>query len=237
MKKFFLVLIILASCVCFAAKEIYFLDTAGKDLYCRVVKGPVFGASAFYIWDSNTYSASPSWSHTVVTLTENTNVVGLYYANMPASPAGRYIILCYENDTPVSTDAIINTLDIDWTGSAEATLDLIVADTNELQKDWVNAGRLDSILDSIKTETGTIPADTADTVWAKVMKDLDSGAPPYDANALTALNYLYELVRNRTETTSSKISIYKDDGLTKLMSADISDDGTTCIRTEYDCED
>lgn len=36
----------------------------------------------------------------------------------------------------------------------------IVADTNELQTDWVNGGRLDALIDSIKAETATILADT-----------------------------------------------------------------------------
>jgi len=39
------------------------------------------------------------------------------------------------------------------------TLAAIVADTNELQEDWANAGRLDTIIDSILEDTGTtIPA-------------------------------------------------------------------------------
>ncbi len=38
---------------------------------------------------------------------------------------------------------------------------LIVADTNELQTDWANEGRLDTIVDGIKTKTDTIPTSPA----------------------------------------------------------------------------
>jgi len=38
----------------------------------------------------------------------------------------------------------------------------ILADTNELQTDWVNGGRLDLLVDAIKTKTDNLPADPAD---------------------------------------------------------------------------
>jgi hypothetical protein len=38
----------------------------------------------------------------------------------------------------------------------------ILADTNELQTDWVNGGRLDLLIDAIKAKTDNLPADPAD---------------------------------------------------------------------------
>ncbi len=45
---------------------------------------------------------------------------------------------------------------------------LIVADTNELQGDWTNTGRLDTILDSILTDTGTTLDGKIDTISTNV---------------------------------------------------------------------
>jgi hypothetical protein len=41
-------------------------------------------------------------------------------------------------------------------------IDAILADTNELQGDWTNTGRLDTIIDAIKAKTDNLPADPAD---------------------------------------------------------------------------
>lgn len=38
----------------------------------------------------------------------------------------------------------------------------ILADTNELQTDWVNGGRLDLLIDAIKAKTDNLPSDPAD---------------------------------------------------------------------------
>ena len=64
------------------------------------------------------------------------------------------------------------------------------------------------------------------------MSDIAAGAPSATASVLDAINYLYEAWRNKTTSTSSEIAIYKDDGNTKLVESDISDDGTTFTRGE-----
>ena len=52
----------------------------------------------------------------------------------------------------------------DWAdaGRLDALIDLILADTGELQTDWVDAGRLDALIDAIKAKTDNLPADPAD---------------------------------------------------------------------------
>ena len=47
-------------------------------------------------------------------------------------------------------------------------IDAILADTNELQTDWTNGGRLDTILDAVKTDTTTIAANTGKIVYGSV---------------------------------------------------------------------
>jgi hypothetical protein len=51
---------------------------------------------------------------------------------------------------------------------------LIVADTDELQGDWVDAGRLDAILDLILADTGELQADDTPTSIAALQTDLDT---------------------------------------------------------------
>ena len=97
-------------------------------------------------------------------------------------------------------------------------------------------------VDATSVATGAIDADAlaADAVteiWAKAMSDLAAGAPSATCSVLTAINYLYEAWRNKTETTSSEIAVYKDDGSTKLTESDISDDGTTFTKGEYGAVD
>ena len=76
-------------------------------------------------------------------------------------------------------------------------------------------------------------------IFGWLMTDLDAGAPDYNATVAKALNYLYEAWRNgyRTDGTNSEIVLYKDDGTTPLVEADIADDGTDFTRQEYGAPD
>ena len=82
-------------------------------------------------------------------------------------------------------------------------------------------------------------AEIVDEVWAKAMTDLAAGAPSATASVFTAINYLYEAWRNgyKTDGTNSEIVLYKDDGTTPLVEADIADDGTDFTRQEYGAPD
>lgn len=87
-------------------------------------------------------------------------------------------------------------------------------------------------------QTGsTVP--TVNEIWAKAVSDLAAGAPSATASVFTAINYLYEAWRNKTVTdkTNSEIIVYKDNGSTKLMESDISDDGTLFTKGEFGAVD
>ena len=58
----------------------------------------------------------------------------------------------------VATQASVNTID----DFLDTEVSAILADTNELQTDWVNGGRLDLLIDAIKAKTDNLPADPAD---------------------------------------------------------------------------
>ena len=93
-------------------------------------------------------------------------------------------------------------------------------------------------LDIITGADGVIVS-TASTnaVWAMAMIDLPAGAPSATCSVLTAINYVYEAWRNKTETTLTEISLFKNDGATKLVEADIADDGAKFTKGEYGDED
>lgn len=97
----------------------------------------------------------------------------------------------------------------------------------------------DAGMQLIKDGTGVdLEADfSSDALDNILMSDLAAGAPSITASIVTAINYLYEAWRNKTESTSLEISIYKDDGTTKLVESDISDDGTTFTRGKMGAED
>jgi hypothetical protein len=68
------------------------------------------------------------------------------------------------NDNGADINAILvdtNELQTDWTngGRLDLIIDGILADTGELQTDWANGGRLDLIVDSILTDTNELQLD------------------------------------------------------------------------------
>lgn len=112
-------------------------------------------------------------------------------------------------------------------GLASANLDTqlnaIVTDTNELQTDWANGGRLDLILDAILADTAAFGA--AGSLPGQ-------GAPSATATPLQQLAYLFKAWRNKTTQTSSEYNLFADDGTTVDQQASTTDDGTTMTRGE-----
>ena len=99
--------------------------------------------------------------------------------------------------------------------SNSTQLAAIVADTNEIQTDLANGGRLDLIFDAILSQLDDARSEPG------------SGAPPVNPDAMTKLDYLYKAWRNKKEQTSSAFSLYDDAGTTVDHQATVSDDGTT----------
>jgi hypothetical protein len=58
-----------------------------------------------------------------------------------------------------STGEVISDILTDTNATLDAKLDTIITDTNELQTDWVNGGRLDLILDAILADTAALDTD------------------------------------------------------------------------------
>ena len=103
----------------------------------------------------------------------------------------------------------------------QTDLDTIITDTNELQGDWTDGGRLDVIIDAIKTETDKIDAAHAEP----------TGVPAVNETPLNKIAYLFMALRNQVDVTSTKKTYY-DDGGTGEWEKDLSDDGTTYSESE-----
>ena len=106
--------------------------------------------------------------------------------------------------------------------SNSTQLAAIVADTNELQGDWVNGGRLDLILDSVLS------------LLDDARSEPGQGAPPVNPDAMTKLDYLYKAWRNKKTQTATTFSLFDDAGTTVDHKATVSDDGTTATIGEVE---
>jgi len=104
--------------------------------------------------------------------------------------------------------------------SVGAAIASALADTNELQTDWVNGGRLDLILDAVLAMLDAARAEPG------------QGAPPVNADAMTKLDYLYKAWRNKTLQSATEYKLYNDAGDTVDQKATVSDDATDFTRGE-----
>lgn len=116
------------------------------------------------------------------------------------------------SDAALATAAALATVD--------SNVDSILADTNELQTDWSDGGRLDLLLDALITEIDTATAEPG------------QGAPAATLKRGAKLDYLYKWARNKVEQTSTERKHYADDGTTVDQKSTVSDDGSTFTRGE-----
>jgi hypothetical protein len=129
-------------------------------------------------------------------------------------------------------------------------VDAILADTNELQTDWVNGGRLDLIIDAILADTNELQTDdvpgliaalndlSAAAVNAEVVDALatdtyaePTGVPGATVTLATKIGFLYMALRNQVTVTATKKTFF-DDGGAAEWEKDLSDDATTYTETE-----
>jgi hypothetical protein len=96
----------------------------------------------------------------------------------------------------------------------------ILVDTNEIQGDWTNGGRLDLLLDQLITQIDTATSEPA------------QGSPPVSAKMALKIDYLYKWMRNRSTSTATTISMFADDATTVDHKSPHSDDGITYDRGE-----
>lgn len=138
-------------------------------------------------------------------------------------------------DTAISDAALATAANL---ATVDANVDAILVDTNELQGDWTNGGRLDLLLDQVITDIAALNDLSAAQVNAEVLDVLNvdtfaepTGVPAATDTLVTKLGYLYMALRNRVDVTSTKKTFYDDAG-TAEWEKDLSDDGTTYSESE-----
>ncbi len=145
--------------------------------------------------------------------------------------------------TPPTAAAIRSEVD-----SNSTQLAAIVADTNELQGDWADGGRLDLLIDAILEDTGTtLPASisalndlSASEVNTEVVDALatDTYAEPGSVPAASAtlaakIGWLYLLARNKRTQTATTHTARNDADDGDVATSTVSDDGTTLTLGEW----
>ena len=127
----------------------------------------------------------------------------------------------------------------------------IVTDTNELQTDWTNGGRLDLIIDAILADTNELQTDDVpgliaalnDISTAEVNAEVvdvvrtdtatELAAVPAASPALhTMVQFIYMKIRNKETSTASAATI-NDDAGSAIGTSTLSDDATTFTKGEY----
>lgn len=85
-----------------------------------------------------------------------------------------------------------------------ADVTAILADSNELQTDWVNGGRLDLLIDAIKAKTDGLPADPADASdIASSFSTVNSTLSTISTNASTAASAATSAASSSASAASS----------------------------------
>lgn len=125
----------------------------------------------------------------------------------------------------INTD--VEAILLDTGTTIPATITTAQADLNTI------TGVSGVLIDTDAVDADALKADAITEIWAAAMSDLVQGAPSATASVLTAINYLYEAWRNKTETTATKITLYRDDGAEELATSVISDDATTFTKAEF----
>ena len=134
--------------------------------------------------------------------------------------------------------------------TAQATIDAVETDTNELQIDWVDGGRLDLLLDAVLADTNELQLDdvpgliaalnnlSVANVLTQVNAGLDAsvaelaGVPSATASIREMLMFVFMGLRNKHDTTSASDEVHNDAGAV-IATAVLSDDTITYIKAEY----
>jgi hypothetical protein len=157
--------------------------------------------------------------------------------------AGQYHIITHYRvgGSPADTDPAIWQEYGDWDGSSwqpytQKTIEDKIDALNDLSAAQVNA-EVDTALSDYDPPTKAEMDAGFAAVWATAMVDIPAGAPSATCSVLIAINYIYESWRNKTETIANEISVYRDDGSTKLVESDTNYNGVTFTKGEYRAED
>lgn len=126
----------------------------------------------------------------------------------PEASVDTYIVLAAKKDPDVATIlADTNELQTDWAngGRLDLLLDATLADTAELQTDWTNGGRLDLLLDATLADTNELQTD-----WANGGR----------------LDLLVDAVKAKTDSLTYTVAGVVDANIQRINDVAITGDGS-----------
>lgn len=126
------------------------------------------------------------------------------------------------------TDAIPDSGAMTAIGTDTARLTAVRA---QVLTDWIDGGRLDSILDAILAAIGALndldKATVKEILFTDTTSELPQQAPPANATLAVQVRYLYQYAMGLRTTTETELSMFDAAGTTKIAKATLSDDGAT----------
>jgi len=206
------------------------VTTAAADMTTEVVDGSIISRILSKTSDTSTYDPTTDSQEAIrdkeTDIETDTAVIGALGAGL----------------TALATQASVNTID----DFLDTEIAAILADTNELQTDWVNGGRLDLLIDAIKVPTDKLVFTVANqldsntlTQTADVHLSSNSLGDVWDhAGTITSLGVevllerLYEMVNNKmivTEATGGVALRNLVDGA-DVATGNVADLGATTVR-------
>lgn len=161
-----------------------------------------------YVGATKVASIEPTWT----TTPDNTSTFAIL-------PQAYLFGISADDPRTDAIDAALVTID----DFLDTEIAAILADTNELQTDWTNGGRLDLLIDAIKAVTDLLTAAQSEP----------TAVPAANATPLAKLAFLAALARNKITQTSTEQKLLADDGSTLVATSTHSDDGTTHTKSEW----
>jgi len=150
-----------------------------------------------------------------LTANQSIGVSGDFSATMKTSLNNATVTVSDKNGFALTAayDAAKTAANQNSVDAVATTANTILADTNELQTDWVNGGRLDLILDAVLAK------------FTSNRNEPGQGSPAASIDPLLKLDYLYKAWRNLKVQNANNFLLYNDAGDTVDQKAPVSDDG------------
>ena len=139
-------------------------------------------------------------------------------------------------EASVCTEARLSELDEATSGKAANQIDLIKTEADKISLADAGAGVTGSVIEEV--ENRATPAQVATELNTENATDTvtlpGQAAPPLAPTRDEMISWLYKVLRNRTDQTSTLWKLYADNETTVDAKATVSDDGTTAIVQEIE---
>lgn len=157
------------------------------------------------------------------TIINVSNIIGPNAGSVWVDPneSGNGLTMPAQNNGPIAVTGNVVLRFGDMGGGANVTAGSVIVDI------WYRPITNDGALAGDDIDTEFIAA-----IWAQVMSDL-AAVPGATASVLDAINWMFELSRNKRAQTSALETVYKDNGSTPLATSVKSDTAGVFTRAEY----